>query len=184
MKFNINNDYLVIGVFFLAMIYILDNQNNTDIKDTVQKHKKIRKLKIIRDLDNQGLVRQRYRDRVNNKFVEPERDYENSRGLPVNIRTRGAEPDFQSMGFLYRDESSPNYNADDVNRLMLFGRPEWSGSSKYDYYVTGSGNSSIKIPLTSDKELYDGDEVPLVGFTGNFKVELYDLSEIKYIPFL
>tara|TARA_B110000285_G_scaffold191570_1_gene219465 strand:- start:4292 stop:4846 length:555 start_codon:yes stop_codon:yes gene_type:complete len=184
MKFNISNDYLVLGVFFLMMIFILDKQNNVDIKDTVQKHKKVRKLKIIRDLNNQGLIEQRYRDRVNDKFVEPERDYVNTRGLPVNIRTRGAEPAFQSIGFLYRDESSANYNVDDENRFMLFGRPEWSGSSQFDYYVTSSGGSSIKIPLSNEKELYDGDEVAIVGFTGNFKVELYDVSQIKYIPFL
>jgi len=184
MKFNINNDYLIIGVFFLGMIYIFDCHNNSNIKNNVQKNQKIKKLRNVQDLNRQGLIERRYRERVENKFVEPERDYENSRGLPVNIHTRGKEPAFQSMGFLYREETSPDYNKDDTNRLMLFGRPEWAGSSKYDYYVTTSGNSSIKIPITHEKELYDGDQLEVVGFAGQFKLKLYDVSEIKYIPYL
>jgi hypothetical protein len=183
MKLNINNNFLVMG-FFLVIIYFLDRRNNVLIKDTVNKNTKVQKLQIVKDLNDKGLVEKRYRDRVDDRFIEPERDYENSRGLPINIRTRGEEPTFQSIGFLYRDESSSNYNKDDVNRLMLFGRPEWAGSSKYDYYVTGTDGTSIKIPVTYEKELYDGDEISVVGFTGNFKVKLYDLSETKYIPFL
>ena len=184
MKFNIQTDHIIIGVFFLAMIYIFDCKNNTDIKDSVRKNQKIKKLRNVNELNRQGLIEKRYKERVDNKFVEPERDYENSRGLPINIRTRGKEPRFQSMGFLYREETDANYNKDDANRLMLFGRPEWAGSSKFDYYVTAPGNSTIKIPLTNEKELYDGDEMAIVGFTGNFKLKLYDVSEIKYIPYL
>jgi hypothetical protein len=184
MKFTITNDHLIIGIFLLALIYIFDCQNNTDVKDKVRKNQKIKKLKSFNKLNRQGLIEKRYRERVENKFVEPKRDYENSRGIPINIRTRGKEPQFQSMGFLYREESNPDYNKDDTNRLMLFGRPEWAGSSKFDYYVTTSGNSTIKIPLSNEKELYDGDELEIVGFAGKFKLKLYEVSQIKYIPYL
>ena len=183
MKFTITTDHLIIGIFFLAMIYIFDCQNNADVKDQVRKNQK-KKLRNFNELNRQGLIEKRYRERVENKFVEPERDYENSCGLPVNIRTRGKQPPFQSMGFLYREETDPNYNKDDTNRLMLFGRPEWAGSSKYDYYVTTSANSAIKIPLDNEKELYDGDELSVTGITGKFRLKLYDISQIKYIPYL
>lgn len=184
MKFTIANDHLIIGFFFLILIYVFDCQNNADIKDIVKKNYKIKKLKNLNELNRQGLIQKRYRERVENKFIEPERDYENSRGIPINIRTRGKEPSFQAMGFLYREETDPHYNKDDINRLMLFGRPEWAGSSKYDYYVTTAGNSDIKIPILNEKELYDGDELEVVGFTGKFKLKLYEVSQIKYIPYL
>ncbi len=184
MKFNIDNDYLIFGFFLLSVIYIFDCRKNKDIRDKVKKNSKIQKFRDINKFNIKNLIEKRYRERVENKFIEPKRDYENSRGIPINIHTRGKEPQFQAMGFLYREEIDPHYNKDDINRLMLFGRPEWAGSSKYDYYVTTSGNTDIKIPILNEKELYDGDELEVVGFTGKFKLKLYDVTEIKYIPYL
>ena len=44
MKFNIDNNHLIIGIFFLSLIYIFDCQKNQDIRDNVRKNKKIKKF--------------------------------------------------------------------------------------------------------------------------------------------
>jgi hypothetical protein len=137
------------------------------------------KLKNIR-LKSQYKIKNKnkYENRIENKLIKPERD------IPINISTRGPETRFQAVGFLYRDETDPNYNINDTNRLTLFGRPEWVGSSKFDYFVSTSENSAMKIPLENEKEIYDDDEIEVIGFTGTFKVKLYDISKIRYIPYI
>lgn len=178
--------YLLVMIIFF--IIIISNNNsfykkiNQEIRSNIKNNKRVN-----------GLVENRrniiktdvFRDRVEDKLQEPTRDYVNSNGLPINIRTRGREMPYQMIGFLYRDETSENYNKDDVNRLMLFGRPKWSGSNKFDYYVTTSENSAIKIPIEdSNDELFDGDNLNVTGFSGIFKVKLYEYKEMQYIPYI
>jgi hypothetical protein len=166
---------------------IIDKLNIKKINKEVKKNKRFQGLKEYKDNILNLLKKEKdiYRSRVEDKLEEPKRDYQNSSGLPINIRTRGRELPYQMIGFLYRDETDLNYNKDDVNRLILFGRPKWSGSNKYEYYVTTNENSSIKIEIEDDNdELYDGDTIDVTGFAGSFKVKLYGYKEMKYIPFI
>lgn len=171
--------YLLVMIIFF-MIVIKNNNNfykllNQQVKTQINQNKK------SNEITNKDILR----NRIEDKLEEPSRDYINSNGLPINIKTRGRELPYQMIGFLYRDETDTNYNKDDVNRLMLFGRPKWSGSNKFDYYVTTSENSSIKIPIEdSNDELFDGDTLSVTGFSGNFKVKLYEYKEMEYIPFI
>lgn len=179
--------YLLVMIIFFVIVITNNNRFykkiNEDVKKTIMDNKRVSGLTENRDLirENESL----YRSRIEDKLQEPTRDYVNSNGLPVNIRTRGDQLPYQMIGFLYRDETSENYNKDDVNRLMLFGRPKWSGSNKFDYYVTTSESSSIKIPIEdSNDELFDGDVLKVIGFNGDFKVKLYEYKEIQYIPYI
>lgn len=177
---------LVMIIFFMIVIRNNDlfyKKINKEIKKEIKDNKRVNGL-----VENRDLIKESeniFRSRIEDKIQEPTRDYVNTGGLPINIRTRGRELSFQMIGFLYRDETDPNYNKDDVNRLMLFGRPKWSGSNKFDYYVTTSENSAIKIPIEdSNDELFDGDTLSVTGFTGTFKVKLYEYKEIQYIPYI
>lgn len=179
--------YLLVMIIFFIMVISNNNKFykkiNEQVRNDIQQNKRVNGLKENRDLIKQ--TQDIFRNRVEDKLQEPTRDYVNSNGLPVNIRTRGRELPYQMIGFLYRNETSENYNKDDVNRLMLFGRPKWSGSNKFDYYVTTSENSSIKIPIDdSNHELFDGDNLTVTGFNGNFKVKLYEYKEMQYIPYI
>jgi len=185
-----NKDKIIfysVMILFFSLIIINNNRFykklNKEIRKNVKHHKRINGLKENRDILKEE--REIYRRRVEDKTEEPNRDYVNTRGLPINIRTRGRELPYQMIGFLYRDETDQNYNKDDVNRLILFGRPQWSGSNKFDYYVTTSENNSIKIPIEDDNdELFDGDKLQVTGFSGTFNVKVYDYKEYKYIPYV
>lgn len=178
--------YLLIMIIFF-MIILKSNDKfykniNEQIKNEIRDNKRINGLTENRDLikNSQNV----FKDRIEDKLQEPTRDYIDSRGVAINIRTRGRELPYQMIGFLYRDETSENYNKDDVNRLMLFGRPKWSGSNKFDYYVTTSENSAIKIPIEdSNDEIFDGDSLTVTGFNGIFKIKLYEYKEMQYIPY-
>lgn len=179
--------YLLVMIIFFLIVISNNNkfykQINESVKKDIINNKRLNGLKENRDIIKE--TETIYRGRVEDKLQEPTRDYVNSNGLPVNIRTRGRELPYQMIGFLYREETSDNYNKDDVNRLMLFGRPKWSGSNKFDYYVTTSENSSIKIPIEdSNDELFDGDTLSVTGFTGQFKTKLYEYKEMQYIPYI
>ena len=179
------------GTMFIFFFLVILNNNmfykklNTEMRHKMKHNGRIKGLRENRNNLREQTESQVYRNRVQDKLEEPARDYQNSRGLPINIRTRGRELPFQNMGFLYRDETDTNYNKDDVNRLMLFGRPQWSGSNKYDYYVTTPENNSIKIPIEDDNdEIFDGDTIQVTGFSGTFKIKLYEYKEYNYIPYL
>jgi hypothetical protein len=95
--------------------------------------------------------------------------------LPVNVPTRGEYGNFQTVGYAYK----PN-NPDQM--FQLFGRR--IHSNKYEYYVVHP-ITQIKIPIRTknDWELYKDDKVTVKGFPGDFKVEIYDLDQPRYVPY-
>lgn len=71
------------------------------------------------------------------------------------------------------------------NRIIrLFGRQQYPGSNRYDYYTSiSSGNDQIKIPIgKKNKELYDGDEIYINELGSRYRVQLHDFDEPKYYP--
>lgn len=112
--------------------------------------------------------------RLEDPLLPPERTH--TTRLPINIRTKGPLPDYQQLGFLYQESSG--------TRLPLFGRPEYSGAYKHEYYVKDDSRNMIKIPLDETNEITTGDVVDVSGFSGSFISEIYDLNEPKYIPFI
>jgi hypothetical protein len=118
---------------------------------------------------------------MQDKLDEPSRSYFPS--TRINIHTRGEELPYQAMGYVFRDESDPNYNPDEINRLVLYGRPDYKGSDIYEYYLI-SPKDDIKIPLDNTKEIYSGDKVSVRGYSGEWTAEVYEYKEHKYIPYI
>ena len=115
--------------------------------------------------------------KVYDKLEEPTRLYDNR----INIRTRGELPSYQNIGYLYREESDPTYNPEDKNRFALYGRPTYSGSDTWEYYIT---DQDVKITLSNKKEIMTGDEVSITGFAGKWKAHINDYQEYRYIPYI
>jgi len=169
------NTYAIIIILLVVVVYTIRMKQKT--KEIVKKVyvDSAKKLIAKRPQDEQpGLYRKMY-----DKLEEPTREYP---GIPINIRTRGELPSFQNVGYIYRTESDPTYNPDDVNRFALYGRPEYSGADKWEYYVSGADN--IKIKLSNNKEIYSGDTVSLTGFAGNWIAHINEFAEFRYIPFV
>lgn len=112
--------------------------------------------------------------RLEDALLPPERTQPSR--IPINIRTQGALPDYQQVGFIYQESSGI--------RLPLFGRPEYYGSDKWEYYVKDDSRNMVKIPLDNTKELYTGDIITVSGFQGDFVGEIYELDQPRYIPYI
>lgn len=129
-------------------------------------------------------------ERVINPLLPPERSYENTYGIPINVATRGQSGGFQQVGMLYRDENSRGDNT----VLPLYGRPIYPGSNKWNYYTSSDKYHSVKMPITHNgrkcdadygcDELYSNDMIQLTSYDGDFKVEIYDYDKPRYIPFV
>ena len=96
--------------------------------------------------------------------------------VPINIPTRGEYGPFQQVGYLY-DPENPKQT------MPLMGRR--IHSNRFEYYTTNHYNTHVKIPLSikGDKELDDGENLPVEGYRNNFKIKLYDLDAPRYIPY-
>ena len=69
----------------------------------------------------------------------------------LNIPTRGHPDSYHQLGILIGDDE----NSTDNKILRLFGRQEFPGSNKHQYYTSiSSGNDQIKIPLLYIKLSY------------------------------
>ena len=117
-------------------------------------------------------------------------------GVPINIETRGSGGDFQQVGILSKkvineEETVPGNNTD-TNILPLYGKPTYRGSSRWLYYTETDKFNPIKIPIsvngrdcTDDQgcdELFDGSEVVIPSYNGQFVVKIYKFNKPRYIP--
>jgi hypothetical protein len=117
-------------------------------------------------------------------------------GVPINIETRGSGGDFQQVGILSKKvineaETVPGNNTD-TNILPLYGKPTYRGSSRWLYYTETDKFNPIKIPITVNSrdctddqgcdELFDGSEVVIPSYNGQFTVKIYKFNKPRYIP--
>jgi hypothetical protein len=135
-------------------------------------------------------------ERIINPLLPPERSYENTYGIPINIPSRGPFQAYQQVGILSKEEiANPDKipgNNTDTNVLPLFGRPTYSGSNRWNYYTSSDKFQSVKLPINIDNrkctddlgcdELRDGDMVSIPSYNGRFRVEIYDFDKPRYIP--
>ena len=129
-----------------------------------------------------------------NLHAPPEKDGEyfppetkNPRGLPINIKTRGANVDYRQLGILTRTNGQETM-------LPLMGKPLYSNRSKWQYYTMTDNNNIVKLPISSNgrsctdeygcDELSNGDTIYVEGYNDTFKVTVYDNKYFQYIPFL
>jgi len=166
------NNYAIIISLLIVVVYTIRMKQKT--KEIVKKVYVDSAKKLIekRPQDERpDLYRQMY-----DKLEEPSKSY-----IPINIRTRGPEVSFQQVGYVFRDETDPTYNPDGKNTVPLYGRPEYSGSTVWEYYVI---IDDIKMELSNNKEIYSGDKISIKGFAGDWSAEIYENKEYKYIPYL
>lgn len=132
-------------------------------------------------------------ERIVNPILPPERSYENSYGLPINIPSRGPTGAYQQVGFLSQNSADPN----DPNGnliLPLMGRPIYFGSKNWSYYTFSEKYQTVKLPLMHKgrkcdqdlgcPEMYQGDKVHVPPYKGDFTVNLYDYDKPSYIPYV
>lgn len=137
-------------------------------------------------------------ERIINPLLPPERSYENTYGIPINIPSRGFSGGFQQVGTLYKnqiaDDGKVTGNNTDTVIIPIFGRPLYPGSNKWNYYVTSDKYAMVKMPFTfkgkktDDQygvdELFDGDVITLPEYNGEFVVKIYQYDKPRYIPFI
>lgn len=152
--------------------------------------------------NNQQLSFWQYKDlkaheRIINPLLPPERSYQSTYGIPINIPTRETGS-FQQVGALYKEninsEEQKSGNNDDSVILPLYGKPLWKGSNKWSYYITSDKNNFVKIPLKHKgqkcnttygcEEIQNDDLITIPEYNGVFRVTIYDYDTPSYIPCL
>ena len=100
----------------------------------------------------------------------------------VDLPTRGYPDNFRQLGILIK-EGNPARNEDN-KILRLYGRQEFPGSNRYEYYTAiNSGNDQIKIPIRYRKqEIYDGDVVHIRELREHYRVQLLKYDAPRYYP--
>jgi hypothetical protein len=137
-------------------------------------------------------------ERVINPLLPPERSYENTYGIPLNIPSRGFSGGFQQVGMLYKNEVSnddkkPGNNTDSVI-IPIFGQPLYPGANKWNYYVSSDKYNMVKMPFTYEgkksddqygvNELVDGSVIQLPEYNGEFVAKIYQYDKPRYLPFI
>ena len=77
---------------------------------------------------NGMLVNKEY-ERIINPLLPPERSYDTTYRVPINIPTRGISDTYQQIGAINSGEKI----------LPLYGRPLWPGASKWNFYTSNDG---------------------------------------------
>ena len=152
----------------------------------------------INNISYQKYIQMKNYDRVVNPLLPPERSYENTYGIPINVPSRGMSGGFQQVGMLYKDDivsEDSRIGKDSSSVIMpLYGRPTYPGSSKWNYYVSSDKYHAVKMPVnvngkSSDEthgvdELFDNDNLQLPAYNGNFVVKIYNYDKPRYIPYV
>lgn len=141
---------------------------------------------------------QKNMERIINPLLPPERSYENTYGIPINIPSRGPQQSYQQVGILYKENiENPDKlpgNNNESNILPLFGRPTYSGSNRWNYYTSSDKFQNFKLPINIDgrsctddtgcNELMNGTMISIPSYNGRFKVEIYQFDKPSYIPYV
>ena len=108
---------------------------------------------------------------------------DNTRGIPINVNTRGFDTSYKQVGILTRNVQ---VQGEEVI-LGVLGRPLHSNRSKWQYYTMNDKSNSIKLPMSHNgrsctseygcDELMSGDTVYVEGYNDAFKVTIYENSQ-------
>lgn len=119
-------------------------------------------------------------------------------GIPINIPTRGYTGGIMQVGVLHKEEVSDDTKKIGQNTepviLPLYGRPTYNGSNKWSYYTSTDKMNQVKLPISNKnkvcnseygcEELYNGDNVTVPAYNGDFKVSIYEFDKPRYIPYV
>jgi len=99
----------------------------------------------------------------------------------IDLATRGYPDNFTQQGTLI----SVSQKNPDNKLIRLFGRQEFPGSNRYEYYtMISSGNDLIKVGLDNKngRELYCGDKIFIKELNDEYEVKLFKYDAPKYYP--
>jgi hypothetical protein len=142
---------------------------------------------VIPPSSNNSMIINKEHERLINPLLPPERSYNTTYSVPINIPTRGLASNYQQVGVITSDTPEGG------KILPLFGRPQWKGANRWNFYTSTDQYNSLKLPIYSKKrdcqdqigcdELYDGDQVfiPQYGENAKFKVTMYKLDSPVYL---
>jgi hypothetical protein len=176
----------------------LDLNQDRDINININVPSTEHKVPNVNQISYPNYIHQKNHERVINPLLPPERSYENTYGVPINIPTRGSSGGFQQVGMLYKQDISNSSatigNNSETAVFPLYGRPIYPGSNKWSYYTASDKFNSVKMPISHNgrrcdadygcQELYTGDMIQIPAYNGNFKVEIYDYDKPRYIPYV
>jgi hypothetical protein len=111
-----------------------------------------------------------------------------TRGIPVNIETRGLQNEYTQMGIITCEHKENMI-------LPLMGRRLITGLDKWQYYtISNTGAINTKLPIRYRGRscsgeygcdcLMNGDVVYVEGYQDTFKVTLYETAKFQYIPYI
>jgi len=181
---------LLVLVVYLYYVHVIKIANNSDSQRIV----------VIQPQGPLATISAR-RDTLNDPYAPPMRNdsgfYQNDMldirgtpGIPVNVRTRGMDSNYQQVGILTRAHG----NSGDLI-LPLMGRRSMSGRDKWQFYtMSTTGNMNTKLPIslngkscTSEygcDDINNGDVVYVEGYSDTFRVTKYENNLFQYIPAL
>jgi len=165
--------------------------------------KKIRKLKKIKNKENDYYIIERkdneyynklYNDNIIKRYDEkkiydileepskrPSRSEIGDIGFRkyINIATQGYPDNYHLIGILINNEGYEN------RILKLYGREKYPKSILWEYYtIISDGNDMIKIEINNknNKELYTGDKIYIDELNKEYEIKMYSNDELKYNP--
>jgi len=142
---------------------------------------------VVPPSNNNSMIINKEHERLINPLLPPERSYNTTYSVPINIPTRGVASNYQQVGVITSDTHEGG------KILPLYGRPQWKGANRWNFYTSTDQYNSLKLPVYSKKrdcqdqtgceELYDGDQiyVPQYGENTKFKVTMYKLDSPVYL---
>ena len=160
------------SIFLLIIIVTLlyDNGDNYDV-DNVEITRRVGfEPNIVIINDNEKEKEYPYRPRVGRK-------------MPMNIATRGAPRDYETVGYLKNEEEK--------SMQKLFGRETYPGSNNWNYFAMSDDYHQIAIPLNVGdkdctkengcKEIYDNEVLTIDGKDN--KATIYEIDPYRYSPY-
>ena len=106
-------------------------------------------------------------------------------GVPINIRTRGVDVAYRQVGILTQQGGKDLI-------LPLMGRPLEPRRDKWNFYTMAGNQAQVKLPVKSNgrnctseygcDDLTTGDQVSVEGYSGAFKVTMYENEAPRYLP--
>jgi hypothetical protein len=194
---------IIILIVGLAVLYVFNNDNYRSIFGKPMQQQSIQMMptnqespiQMMPSNQEQPIQEQNNHDRrvISNPLYPPLQ-----RGISINEETRESGGDYQQLGILSKNainngEGTPGNNTDSVV-LPLYGKPTYRGSNKWLYYTETDKLHPVKIPVTYKNkdctddqgcdEIYDGDDVVIPSYNGDFKVKIYKMNKPRYIPFV
>jgi len=171
---------IIICVIAGLFIWYVNNEKINHINDINYKYNDKLLNKITSELEKRIYLKNRDINVLYNDLEPPERrlsinNYPDKLFMSqINIPTQGSPDSYQLLGFLHNDNEKFKYK--------LFGRPTFPTSNEWEYYIQ-EDLSDIKIPLDNyKKELYDDDDIQILGENNKYRVKLYKMEQLRYNP--